>query len=66
VQHDHLATAARAHNEALAAREQLKVAAARRDDAVRSAANAGHGAVEIAQALDVHRSRIYQMLGKKP
>lgn len=63
---DHLSAAARAHNEALAAREQLKVAAARRDDAVRSAANAGHSAVEIAAALDVHRSRIYQMLGKKP
>lgn len=59
---DHLAAAVRAHNEALAAQEQLKVAADRRDDAVRSAVNAGHGAVEIAQALNVHRSRIYAML----
>jgi hypothetical protein len=64
---DHLAAAVRAHNEALAAQEQLKVAAARRDDAVRSAVNAGHSVTEIAQALgDVHRSRVYQMLGKKP
>lgn len=60
-----LAAAANAHKEALAAQEALEVSARKRDEAVRAAFNAGHGAVEIANALGVHRSRVYLILKKK-
>lgn len=63
---DHLAEAATAHREALAAQRAMRAAAARREAAVRAAYADGVGVTEIRKALDVHRSRIYQMLGKKP
>lgn len=63
---DHLAQAVTAHREALTAQQAMRDAAARREAAVKAAYESGTGVTELARALDVHRSRIYQMLGKKP
>lgn len=63
---DHLAAAVKAHKEALAAQQAMRDAAARREAAVRAAYESGVGVTEIANALNVHRSRVYQMIGKKP
>ena len=61
---DHLSEAATAHREALAAQQAMRDAAARREAAVRAAYESGAGVTEIGNALGVHRSRVYQMLGK--
>lgn len=63
---DHLQEAVTAHREALAHQQAMRDAAARREAAVRAAYDSGVGVTEIRKALDVHRSRVYQMLGKKP
>lgn len=56
-----IAQAAEAHRDALAAREAMDAAAARRGAAIRTAMAAGHTAPEIAKALGVKRERIYAM-----
>ena len=61
---DHLAEAVSAHQEALAAQQTMRDAAARREAAVRAAYASGVGVTEIRKALGVHRSRVYQMLEK--
>ena len=64
---DHLTEAATAHREALEHQRAMRDAAARRESAVKAAYESGVGVAEIRQALGgIHRSRIYQMLGKKP
>ena len=61
---DYLAAAVTAHSEARTARRELDAAAARRAAAIRLALDSGHTHKEIADALEVSRPRIYQMLGK--
>ena len=56
-----LADAVRAHNEALAAQKEMRAAAARRAEAVRSALDSGLTPQEIADALGVKRERVYVM-----
>lgn len=64
---DHLAAAVKAHKEALAAQQGMRDAAARREAAVRAAYESGVGVAEIRKALgNLNRSRIYQMLERKP
>lgn len=53
-----LADAAAAHRSALAAKARQEAAAARRDHAVMAAIREGSSAAEVARALGVHRSRI--------
>ena len=60
-----LTAAATAHREALEAQRVQQEAVRRRDAAVRAAHEAGHGAVEIAEALGVNRQRVYLILGKR-
>ena len=64
---DHLQEAVTAHREALEHQQAMRDAAARREAAVRAAYDSGVGVTEIARALgNLNRSRIYQMLERKP
>jgi len=53
-----------AHRAALAAQENMREAAHRRDEAVRAARSAGIPAAELAAALGVNRHRIHAILKK--
>lgn len=61
---DPLAAAVSAHKEALAAKQAMSAASTHRAEAVRLAIDSGHTHKEIADALEVSRPRVYQMLGK--
>lgn len=61
---DPLAAAVEAHREARAAQDKMEAAAKRRGELVREAHAAGHSVTEIAEALGVHRSRVYHMIGQ--